>query len=258
MFDYTKTAVNKIIADFKKFFYRFSVGAQIVYIAYLIYALIANAKLWIVNTVLLTLSVAYFLFFLIATAKDANKTLKKRVKTIFKRCKQVIKFFTLGVMLYGIWQTSTNADPLSVILTALMIVGWVLQILFEVILTFFLNKVNFVWEAVQADKDEITKPVKSVGNFFKRITGREVEEEPKEPTKNRLLLDGMVEEYREKKTLERQEQKLAKKEEKRQAKLDAKQKKKKNEKIAKKAAKKKNKRAPAPIEELASAKDNDQ
>ena len=242
MFDYTKTAVNKIVADFKKFFHRFSVCAQIVYIAYLIYALFANTELWIINTILLVISVAYFIFFLIATAKDADKKLKKRVKTIFTRCKQVIKLFTLGVMLYGIWQTSTHVDPLSVILTALMIVGWVLQILFEVIFTFFLNKVNFVWEAVQADREEITKPVKNIGNFFKRITGKEIEEE-KEPTKNRLLLDGMVEEYREKKS----EEKNAKKREKKQAKLE--------EKIAKKQAKKKNKRVPAPIEELASAED---
>ena len=242
MFDYTKTAVNKIVADFKKFFHRFSVCAQIVYIAYLIYALFANTELWIINTILLVISVAYFIFFLIATAKDADKKLKKRVKTIFTRCKQVIKLFTLGVMLYGIWQTSTHVDPLSVILTALMIVGWVLQILFEVIFTFFLNKVNFVWEAVQADREEITKPVKNIGNFFKRITGKEIEEE-KEPTKNRLLLDGMVEEYREKKSEERNAKKRAKK----QAKLE--------EKIAKKQAKKKNKRVPAPIEELASAED---
>ena len=242
MFDYTKTAVNKIVADFKKFFHRFSVCAQIVYIAYLIYALFANTELWIINTILLVISVAYFIFFLIATAKDADKKLKKRVKTIFTRCKQVIKLFTLGVMLYGIWQTSTHVDPLSVILTALMIVGWVLQILFEVIFTFFLNKVNFVWEAVQADREEITKPVKNIGNFFKRITGKEIEEE-KEPTKNRILLDGMVEEYREKKS----EEKNAKKRAKKQAKLE--------EKIAKKQAKKKNKRVPAPIEELASAED---
>ncbi|MBQ9113610.1 MAG: hypothetical protein IJY05_01665 [Clostridia bacterium] len=256
MFDYTKTAINKIVADFKKFSYRFNIGAQIVYIAYLIYALIANTELWIINTILLALSAIYFIFFLVATAKDASKTLKKRVKTVFKRCKQVVKFFTLGVMLYGIWQTSTHVDPLSVILTALMIVGWVLQILFEIILVFFLNKANFVWEAVQADKDEFVKPAKSVGNFFKRITGREIEEE-KEPTKNRLLLDGMVEEYREKKIEEKKEKKRAKKEAQRQAKLTAKQKKK-EEKIAKKAVKKKNKRVPAPIEELASANENNQ
>lgn len=247
MFDYTKTAVNKIVADFKKFFLRFSIGAQIVYITYLLYALLTNTELWIINAILLILSVAYFVFFLIATAKNADKKLKKRVKTIFTRCKQVIKFFTLGIMLYGIWQTSTHVSPLSVLLTALMIVGWVLQILFEVILAFFLNKVNFVWEAVQADKEEITKPAKNIGNFFKRITGKEIEEE-QPPTETRLLLDGMVEEYREKKAEEKQEKRQAKK----QAKLAAKEKRK-VEKIAKKTAKKKNKRIPAPIEELASA-----
>jgi hypothetical protein len=80
MFDYTKTAVNKIVADFKKFFLRFSIGAQIVYIAYLLYALLTNTELWIVTAILLVLTVAYFIFFLVATAKDADKKLKKRAR----------------------------------------------------------------------------------------------------------------------------------------------------------------------------------
>ena len=250
MFDYTKTAANKIIADFKRFFYWCQVVTQVVYISYLIYALATNTKLWIVNSILLALSVAYFTFFLIATAKEAKKTLKKRVKTLFKRCKQALNLFTLGVMVYGIWQTSTNAKPFSVILTALMIVCWVLQVLFEVILKFFLDKANLIWEAVQADKEEIAKPVKSVGNFFKRITGREVEE-PKEPTETRLLLDDMVEEYREQKEQEKKDKKLAKKQEKRQAKAARKQK-----KADKKSAKKKDKRVHAPLEEVATSEDN--
>ena len=250
MFDYTKTAANKIIADFKRFFYWCQVVTQVVYIGYLIYALFTNTKLWIVNSILLVLSVAYFLFFLIATAKEANKTLKKRVKIFFRRCKQALNLFTLGVMVYGIWQTSTNAKPFSVILTALMIVCWVLQVLFEVILKFVLDKAHLIWEAVQADKEEIAKPVKTVGNFFKRITGREVEE-TQPPSETRILLDGMVEEYREQKVQARKDKKLAKKQEKRQAKIDRKQK-----KADAKAAKKKNRRVHAPIEEIATSEDN--
>lgn len=270
MFDYTKTAVNKIGDDFKKFFYRYQIVAQLVYIAYLIYALVQNKGAWYVNGLLLLLSAAYFVFFVVATRKEAKSVLKKRVKRVFTECKRLIKFYTLCVMLYGVWQTATDADPLSVVLSALMIVGWVLQILFEVILKFFLDKANFLLEAAKADAESIAKPVKNVGNFFKRVTGQEVEER-KEPTKHRLLLNEMVEKYREKRKAEKEEKKRRKKQDGKNAKLEKRQAKRtaKNEKRQAKRTRKAEKRAAktnekirrrntAPLEETAIGQDDEQ
>ena len=249
MLDYTKNAILKIVNDFKKFIFLCNVTTQIAYIAYLVYTLIAQTGLWFINLALLIISVSYLLFFLYATKKEACKQLKKRMNLLFKRCKQLVKFFTLGVMLYGIWQTTENVTPLSVILSALMIVGFVLQILFEVILKLLLNRADLILEGLKADWEQATKPVKSVGNFFKKLTGKEVEEE-KEPTKNRALLDGLVAEDRARKEEERTQKKLTKREERLE---------KKRQKQEAKLVKKQAQSAPAPVqsplyEEISAAK----
>ena len=103
------------------------------------------------------------------------------------------------------------------ILSALMIVGWILQVVFEVILRYFLSRANFVIEGMEADYENFVKPVKTVGNFFKKMTGKEVEPE-KERSKTRLWLDKKVEEQKAQKEREKREEKEAKK----QAKIDAK------------------------------------
>lgn len=213
MFDYTKAAVKKTADDFKRIDYLRNVITQILYIAYLIYALFAGAGVRPANAILFGLSVAYLAFFLFVSMGKASKLKKKKlVSRIFTRCKQLIKLFTLGVMIYGIYATTTHVTPLSVILSAMMIVGWILQIVFEVILKYFLSKAQFILEGLEADYENITKPVKTVGNFFKKLSGKEPEPE-KEKTKSRVWLDNKVAENR----AEREEQKRESKREKKRA-----------------------------------------
>ena len=226
MLDYTKTAVEKVVSDFKKLDYLRNVATQILYIGYLCYALIAGAGIALVNAVLLVLSFAYFIFFLIVTTGKADKAkvkTKKIVKKIFTRCKQIIKLFTLGVMIYGIYATTTHVTPLSVVLSAFLIVGWVLQVVFEVVLNFFVARANFLLEGLKADVETITKPAKTVGNFFKKITGQEIEPE-KERSKTRIWLDNKVAETKAEKREEKARTKQDKRNAKKEAKLLAKQK----------------------------------
>ena len=68
------------------------------------------------------------------------------------------------------------------------------------------NRINLFIEGLKADYETITKPVKTVGNFFKKMAGKEIEEAP-EPTKQRIILDQRVAEAR----AERQEKKLTEK-----------------------------------------------
>lgn len=232
MLDYTKAALKQIVEDFKKVDLVRNVLTQILYLVYLMYAIFAKNGIFAVNLTLFVISVAYFAFFLYMTGQEnANKKVTKLAATLFKRCKQVIKLFTLGVMLYGVWIAAENVTPLSMILSSLMIVGWVLQILFEIIIKFFAKRANLIIEGLEADYEGMTKPARSVGNFFKKMTGKEVEE--KEITKARMILDEKVNAAREEKENERLEQKYLKKTEKKQAKT-----RKKTEKQQKKAAKK--------------------
>lgn len=191
MFDYTKAAFKQTVEDFKKIDFIRNIATQVLYIAYLVYVLCTSVGLLVANILLLVLAVGYFGFFLFMTLKPPTKRVKEIIKTIFTRSRQLIKLYTLGVMVYGVWLTAEHVTPLALILSSLMIVCWVLQILFEVVFKFFLNRANFIIEGMEADYENMTKPVRTVGNFFKKMTGQEVEEE-KAPTKNRIILDQKV------------------------------------------------------------------
>lgn len=190
MFDYTKMTIDQTVTDVKRIFHSYKIGAQLVYIAYLVYALIAKTGIWYANLALLALSVAYFVFFLSTT--DYGKTpdgkqLKKNVHTTYIWSKRFIRLFTLGIAVYDIVTTpSTNA--VSVLLTAFMVIGWAIEILFDVIIRVITARISLVKEAIDADVETLLKPVKSVGNFFKKAIGQAPAPTP-EPTKQRKWLD---------------------------------------------------------------------
>ena len=217
MLDYTKTAVRQTVEDFKKADYIRDVATQAFYIAYLTYALIARAGVFFANIALAVLSVAYFIFFLCITkaGKDIDaKPSKKAVAMIYRVCKKLITLYTLGVAIYSIYVTASNVSVTSLLLTVALIVGWILQIVFDLIIRVFVSRVNLLTEALEADVQSATKPVRAIGNFFKKVTGQEVTPE-KEPTKTRLYLDKKVaerrEEERQRKLREKQEKKERKK-----------------------------------------------
>lgn len=230
MLDYTKAAIKQIAQDFKKVDLVRNVLTQLLYIFYLGYAIFARSGIFTVNLILFVLSVGYFAFFIWATGQEnANKKMQKVVELIYKRCKQLIKLFTLGVMLYGVWIAAENVTPLGMILSALMIVGWVLQIVFEIIIKFFSKRINLLIEGLEADYEGMTKPARSVGNFFKKVAGKEVEE--KEVSEARLFLEQKVSEEH----AERKNQKLESKYVKKRDKKNAKNRKKATKKAVKEA-----------------------
>lgn len=249
MFDYTQVAWKQVVADFQKVLYIIGVASQAVYIGYLLYSLIAGTGVLWVNIALFALSVAYFVFFLVTTkggkAPDGakNKLVKKLGAKIYKACKLLLRIYPIALTIYGLYQTAEHVSFLAILLVCMMIIGWILQIVFEVIGAILSNRFALMLDAVKADVEEIKRPVTGVTNFFKKITGKEVET-PKEPNKNQLKLREKVELFR----VERQEKKAQHQaefqERRKQAKIEAKEKKsaqkqeKANKKIALKTEKK--------------------
>ena len=214
MFDYTQAAAKQIAADFQKVLYIISVCSQAVYIGYLLYALLTGAGVLWVNIVLLAISSAYFAFFLITTKCGKHpggakaKIVQKTGKRVYKYCKLLLKIYPLSLTIYGLYQTTEKVSFFALLLVCFMIIGWILQIVFEVFGAIFSNRFALIMDGVKADVEEIKRPVTAVGNFFKKITGKEVEA-PKEPTKNQLKLREKVEQFRaerkEKRELQKQE-----------------------------------------------------
>lgn len=188
MFKYTRTAIDIIISDIKKFSTIFNYGSLIFTSAYFIYALVTKTGNFIANIILASLFVGYTIFYFITRSMEM-KTAKKVVKRSYKWIKIVIKTFTLGAMIYGIYTATTNVTPISIILATLMIILYVLQILLELACEIVEDKKDLLVEAVAKDMEIVTRPVSAVGNFVKRMKGEEVVIEEKEPSRELKILE---------------------------------------------------------------------
>lgn len=222
MFDHTKSAVRKTVEDFQRLGFFFTVLSNLSYIAYLVYALCTERSIFLVNAVLLALSAAYFLFYLIATGfgrdLDSKKRAKKYTKRAFSWAKRLMKVYVFGVMLYSLSSVSEGATAPYVILMALQLVFFLFQILFECVCHIFKKRFDLFITALSMDSEPFTKPVKSVGNFFKKLSGHEVESTPA-PTKTQEMLAKMVQEKRAEEYQQKLKEKLAKKQQRKEAKL---------------------------------------
>ena len=229
MLDYTIAAFSKIIEDFKKLGFWFIVGTNLAYIGYLIYAIATTrGELW-VDIPLLVFSAVYLAFYLYATRfgkeLDGKKSLQKNSKKIFGWAKKLMKFYTLAATLYSLTGVSQGADVPYILLTAAQVMFFLLQIVIEIITALVNKYADMVKTAITMDVEQVTKPVKSVTNFFKKMSGKEVEEDESEPTKMQEMLNARVQTAREKKAQMKEEKRLEKellKQQKRDAKNEAK------------------------------------
>ena len=211
MFDYTRTALDKIKTDFQKITWVSTLVMQIFYIIYLVYALITKAGYLWANIILLALSVGYFAFFLVMKFHELKKGFKKLGKRIYNYSKLVVNTLTLGGTILTL-ATSEMADiqPLSLVLVTLTIIMWAFQTILHLATPIIESRIEFIKTAFTTDIENYTKPFRATGNFLKKIVGKEVEEEAA-PTKTRQLLDKLVEERREEKAQEKLNKKLQKK-----------------------------------------------
>ncbi|MBQ8374874.1 MAG: hypothetical protein IJX98_04790 [Clostridia bacterium] len=214
MLENTKAAWTKTVNDFKRLIFIWTVATNAVYLAYLIFAIVAGNGNLVANILLAAASLAYLVFFLVITSfgkePDGKKTLKKRGAKIFSWAKKLIKIYQFGVMLYGFMSIDGSVSVFYILFMALMIGGFVFQLLFELLFAIVSRRFKLFMDGLEADLETVKKPVRDVGNFFKRIVGKQPDPAPT-PNANQEMLHQMVEnEKREKREREAAEREAKK------------------------------------------------
>lgn len=193
MFKYTKAAGNILINDFKKIAKIFKWVSSIFTIVYLTYEIIYR---WftqnIIHPVYLVLLIAFFAFAVcdFFFEKYENKIAKKLAKRIYKWFTIGCRVFTLGMAVFEIYVTPAGeTNGISVMLTTLLILLWVLSFASEIIVEIVTDRVEIMIYALYEDIDEIKRPFVAVTNFGKRITGQKVEQKPVDPIRDKAIND---------------------------------------------------------------------
>ena len=202
MLDYTKAAVDKTIRDIKNTAETITIGSQLIYIAYLAYAIIVTLGNTVINSILLALSVGYFIFYLVyfRRSQKESATVRRTVKRTYKYTKLLLNSFTLGATIWGIYIAAKNVSAVSVVLATISAGGWLVSVIIELIVYFVESHVDLIMLGLAQDKREITeavtRPVTAVSDFIKRATGHDGKDtdgkEEKKPTRKMRLLDRLV------------------------------------------------------------------
>jgi len=171
----TRNAISATINDIKSAVRTMNILAQLLYIGYLIYVLCTSAGVLPVNIALLSISVAYFIFY-ICTYNPKTRTLK-RFKSNTRHAYKWLKLSLNAVMLvntvYGIYIAASEINPITIILATLSIIAWILQIGLEFVAVFFEYHLYRLVDAFTSDKEDFTRPIKAVGDFVKQISAPE-------------------------------------------------------------------------------------
>lgn len=213
MFEYTRVVLGMVWDDVKRTIsvIRMIVGALPLF--YLAYAIIRGTGIIYVNASLLAVSIFYFIFNIVTnkSRKKENKAVRHAVKTT----RLLIKAIPLFVTVYGICIAANSLDMVTMFLSLLGVVGWVLSVMLEVVTYYIELRSEQLSVAIGADFEPYKRIINAPSRLINKIMGNESPEE-EEPSETRILLDAKVEEKNSRKA----EEKARKREEKKNRKSE--------------------------------------
>ncbi len=154
MLDNTKKALAKIKRDLDIIKWFMEYGMHVLIAAYLTVAIVLQFGDFMVNVILLGLTGLFFIVSIVCGRKDLSqkdKTLTKRTKHMLNVSLIVVKAYMLGSILYGMFIATSTVSPISIILTTLLIVCWVISVVVELVRLLFEREKDLLIESVKED-----------------------------------------------------------------------------------------------------------
>ena len=188
MLEYTKTVLNQTIDDIKKLGTVINFSTQSIYIAYLIYAIIAPVGILYVNIPLLVVSCAYLVFSIVMESKKHKKTddkIKTKVKDAYTAAKSIILLPALINALITLATLESDNITFSLMFTILMIFSYIMTILITVITKIVERRLAMFMVAIKAD----IEPVMNAYNSFRKFKGERVVEPEVDKVEQKIRSD---------------------------------------------------------------------
>lgn len=189
---------------------------QVIFIGYYIYSIHISEKntvLLVINIVLLALAIIYFIYGLFKDKLSCRKT-KRTISRFYRYSKLLIRVFTVVFSVYSL--SKYKQSDLQVIVTALTLISWAIQVLIEVFRFLIDRYVDMIMDGIAKDK----KFIDDNGGLLK-LAGKTVlnnyvvtptKEKYVEPVKKRVTtFISSIKEKREKKKSDKMNKRLAKK-----------------------------------------------
>ena len=207
MFKHTLAALDKSVDDLKRACFKIDILVNILYIIYLVYALVVGTGNVIINAVLCSLSVVFFVTYIATSLDEGKKRARKLVKITYKRIKLFIDAFSLAIAIYSIYIAAERATVISILLTVASLFGWIVKVSMDVAVRFIEARVALITAAWKMDT-EVTNKAR---NAVRWVVGDELIED-EVPPELREQLEALAEEYANEKKDKKQKKKFTRRE----------------------------------------------
>lgn len=134
-FRQTLSVFDETVNDLKTLKYVCDFAMQLVYIAYLAFALISGSGILVTNIILVTLCTLYFIFFLFVEDRNMSreeKMLKKRVHRIYKLLRRATQAAVIVISAISLSGATIENNVIDILLLAVMIISFALQLVLDV------------------------------------------------------------------------------------------------------------------------------
>lgn len=166
MFKYTRAAMNRIVSSIKTIAHVANITMQSLMIIYLAFSMIFERGSLLINGILLGLTAANLIFYLVTYAKEERgaKKLRRRVSRICIWAKLSINLVPLASICYSVYVGAPEVTSFTLIVTPLMIILWVAQVVFNLARLYIEHSAALFMDGIEMDMQQIRQPLVSVKN----------------------------------------------------------------------------------------------
>lgn len=181
----TKKELDNLIRDFKNFNTAFRFVSLGVYLAFLVYCLVAQTGYVFVNAFLLAITVLYTAFAVVCTvrtAKGYETPWDKRAAKIYHWAKFGAMVVSAGLSVAGILTAVSHPTAISILLAILLPVCLVLQLLFDLAIVWITARVHRFQAALEQDMEALKRDLLKIAlGFVKDAIFKRKEKEEEKP-----------------------------------------------------------------------------
>ena len=154
MFDNTAEAFRKTGKAFRLLCGSFTLLTQLIYIIYLIICITSDTGSKVTNICMLSLAGIYFLYslsLLIFDNVEGLRKTKRRAKRIYALLKRLVQISMIITALYNMSAATPAFKPIAVLICTVMIIFFIIQLFFELIIWIFTARVRGMKKAIATD-----------------------------------------------------------------------------------------------------------
>ena len=169
-FERTKATLSRVLRKIKITLFIVGIITQVLYLAYLAYAIIYDFGNPIINVMLAIVCTSYLLFYAITENIKATKRVRHVTKRLFKFFKFVTRSFTIIMMIYGIYNVAieVNKTAFYVVLSIMMCIACIVLIFFEILAFLIERRLRQIAQHVSGNIRTLIDTAKRMKLFDKR------------------------------------------------------------------------------------------